>query len=239
MAQDPGTDGIRRLLKRLDRILRRAKPFAARLPEMAALKEEGDRLCFQPETAADPDRYQHCRQTVEDFYRRWAEAVGNEARAILEECRRLLPVDDIHWRLQAIRLRPVLGTIEHLTEVRKKLEGLMPGAAPVAQTPEQGRVGTGSRQGSPEAGGPPAGTTSQSGPLPPGPLWVTPREYARRFGIAEQTLANWRYQDRKLGRTEARPGYPQYKRVGRSVRYRLEPELISPWQRPVGDKECK
>lgn len=49
--------------------------------------------------------------------------------------------------------------------------------------------------------------------------WVTARVYAELHGLSEQGLANNRYQDRLAGRTEARPGYPFYKKFGGAVRY--------------------
>ena len=39
-----------------------------------------------------------------------------------------------------------------------------------------------------------------------------------------QTLANWRYRDRMAGRSGALPGYPQYRRFGRAIRYWIEDE---------------
>lgn len=49
--------------------------------------------------------------------------------------------------------------------------------------------------------------------------WMTAQSYARLYHLHPQTLANWRHQDRKAGRSEARPGYPHYRRFGGAVRY--------------------
>jgi hypothetical protein len=57
-----------------------------------------------------------------------------------------------------------------------------------------------------------------------GGRWVSGRIYAAVRGLAEQTLINWRYQDRVLGLTGARPGFPIYRRWGRVVRYFLPNE---------------
>lgn len=54
---------------------------------------------------------------------------------------------------------------------------------------------------------------------------MTGKVFARFHSLAPQTLANWRYQDRKAGRTTAGPGFPQYRRFGKAVRYRLEDPL--------------
>jgi hypothetical protein len=54
--------------------------------------------------------------------------------------------------------------------------------------------------------------------------WVTAKAYAEIHGIATQTLANWRHQDLKAGRSRAAPGFPQYKRFGTAVRYLLKAE---------------
>src|ERR1700733_2745164 len=72
--------------------------------------------------------------------------------------------------------------------------------------------------------------------------WITETEYARIHALSRQTLCNWRYQDRKAGRKEARRGFPQYRRFGRAVRYwlppqgdrcRWRPEKVSPEVSPV------
>jgi hypothetical protein len=55
--------------------------------------------------------------------------------------------------------------------------------------------------------------------------WVSECEFARLHGLARQTLANWRHRDRKAGRDHALPGYPQYRRFGRCVRYWLPADL--------------
>lgn len=51
--------------------------------------------------------------------------------------------------------------------------------------------------------------------------WITEKDFARTYKLSPRTLTNWRYRDRKEGRTEAAPGYPIYKYFGRSVRYFL------------------
>ena len=55
--------------------------------------------------------------------------------------------------------------------------------------------------------------------------WIKEAEFASIHGLSRQTLCNWRYRDRKAGRTEALPGYPQYRYFGCAVRYWLPPEL--------------
>ena len=52
--------------------------------------------------------------------------------------------------------------------------------------------------------------------------WLTERQFAERYGIAKQTLANWRYRDKVHGRTEAAPDYPTYRRFGKAIRYLIE-----------------
>lgn len=51
--------------------------------------------------------------------------------------------------------------------------------------------------------------------------WVTEKLYADLHGLSKQTLTNWRYRDRKAGRDQAGPGYPQYRYFGHAVRYWL------------------
>jgi len=52
--------------------------------------------------------------------------------------------------------------------------------------------------------------------------WVTEARYSEIYSISRQTLANWRYRDRRAGRTEAVLGFPVYRRFGKAVRYLLE-----------------
>ena len=52
--------------------------------------------------------------------------------------------------------------------------------------------------------------------------WVTARTYANIHSFSAQTLANWRHQDRKAGLSQARPGYPTYRRFGEAIRYLLD-----------------
>jgi len=49
--------------------------------------------------------------------------------------------------------------------------------------------------------------------------WLTEAQYAAKYGISRQTLTNWRYVDRKNGRTSAPDGFPIYKKFGNCVRY--------------------
>jgi len=57
-------------------------------------------------------------------------------------------------------------------------------------------------------------------------IWVTPREFARMFGLTEQGLANARSRERKTGRRL--PGAPVWRKFGRSVRYFVGRELLRP-----------
>lgn len=66
-------------------------------------------------------------------------------------------------------------------------------------------------------------------------LWVSEKEFARVHGLARQTLCNWRFRDRRAGRDCAGPGYPQYRRFGRAVRYWLAKET----SRAADDAEQK
>lgn len=51
--------------------------------------------------------------------------------------------------------------------------------------------------------------------------WVSEKVFAEIHGLAAQSLTNWRYRDRRAGRTGAGPGYPVYKYFGGAVRYWL------------------
>jgi len=57
-------------------------------------------------------------------------------------------------------------------------------------------------------------------------IWLTPKQFARMFGLSEQTLANARSRERKTGRRT--PGAPIWRKFGRSVRYFVGPELLQP-----------
>ncbi len=54
--------------------------------------------------------------------------------------------------------------------------------------------------------------------------WVTEKEFAELFGLHRGTLTNWRFMDRRLGLTAARPGFPTYRRFGGAYRYRVDGE---------------
>jgi hypothetical protein len=54
--------------------------------------------------------------------------------------------------------------------------------------------------------------------------WVTEKAFSDLTAIPRQTLANWRSRDRAAGRAGAAPGYPEYRRFGRAIRYRIERE---------------
>ena len=58
-----------------------------------------------------------------------------------------------------------------------------------------------------------------------GGRWVSERLYSEFTGLKPQSLCNMRYRDRKAGRDHSLPGYPLYRRFGRSVRYWLPAEL--------------
>jgi hypothetical protein len=73
--------------------------------------------------------------------------------------------------------------------------------------------------------------TADAKPDPPTlGTWTTARRYSRFFDVDEQVLANWRYRDKKAGREQALPGYPQYRRFGKAVRY-FVPEDAKPADR--------
>jgi hypothetical protein len=52
--------------------------------------------------------------------------------------------------------------------------------------------------------------------------WVSAKVYGHVCGFSEDVLGNWRWQDRRAERTEARPNYPRYKYFGTAIRYWLE-----------------
>ena len=57
--------------------------------------------------------------------------------------------------------------------------------------------------------------------------WIPGKTYAEIHGLHPQTLANWRREDKLSGRSEARPGFPPYRRFGKAVRYLLPPEAMA------------
>jgi hypothetical protein len=68
--------------------------------------------------------------------------------------------------------------------------------------------------------------------------WLTERQFAEQFGLARQTLSNWRYRDKQSGRTEAAPDFPTYRRFGKTIRYLVEdgqPKLNRPNQSKDAD----
>ncbi len=67
--------------------------------------------------------------------------------------------------------------------------------------------------------------------------YVREKTYAKIYDFNPQTLANWRHEDLKAGRLEARPGFPQYVRFSRAVRYLLE--IPEPHVNPDGRRQNK
>ncbi len=63
--------------------------------------------------------------------------------------------------------------------------------------------------------------------VPAAGFWDSDKLYSQLFGIPRQTLATWRFYDKKAGRLEAEPGKPRYRRWGRSVKYWFEPGTYS------------
>jgi hypothetical protein len=63
--------------------------------------------------------------------------------------------------------------------------------------------------------------SAKANELQPAGRWVTGKVYGEIHNIHPQTLANWRYFDRKAGRRQAEPGYPVYRYFGKAVRYWL------------------
>ena len=58
--------------------------------------------------------------------------------------------------------------------------------------------------------------------------WVTDRIYSELHNISRQTLANWRFRDRRAGRSGAPPGYPVYRYFGGAVRYFVRSDYDTP-----------
>jgi len=56
--------------------------------------------------------------------------------------------------------------------------------------------------------------------------WISAGEFARILGISEQTLANWRHKEKRLGKRPS--GAPRWIKVGSVIRYWLPRELADP-----------
>ncbi len=58
--------------------------------------------------------------------------------------------------------------------------------------------------------------------------WIPAKTYAAIHSLPVQTLVNWRFHDRKAGRSGAAPGYPPYRYFGGAVRYWLPADAGRP-----------
>ncbi len=184
-------------------LVRRARAFRERLPQIHRLVEERDRLGWQVEE--DRRRRQELDQPIGAFYTGWPQ-LGAEVRAAGKELAGLLPAHEVEAFSE--RLSETAGgpMVEALEAVQGRLEEFF------AEGPgrlRSGRHWAARQPGKPTAARPPAGR------------WVTAAEYAASAGVSLQTLANWRWQDRKAGRDGPGPGKPLYRCFGRAVRYFL------------------
>jgi non-ribosomal peptide synthetase component F len=183
---------------RFQALAERAEAFASRLPEIGSLVEERERRSSDAEEGRW--RRSELNREIGTYYAAWRELVA-EARAAAGALAGVLPAHEVEAYLAQVSETAVGATFEALVGVLRRLEEFLaarPKRRATVPRPAE-RLEEPSRAG----------------------RWVTAAEYAAFAGVSVQTLANWRWQDRKAGRDGPAPGKPLYRRFGRAVRYFL------------------
>jgi hypothetical protein len=188
--------------ERIRVLAERALAFRNRLPEIERLVEERNRLSLG--VGEERSRREELNSEISAFYAEWRGLVA-EAREAAGSLAGVLPAHEVEGFLARVSETAVGPTFEALVEMVRRLEEFA--AARPKRRATVPRPAECSRE------------PSRAG------RWVTAAEYAAFAGVSVQTLADWRWQDRKAGRDGPAPGKPLYRRFGRAVRYFLaEPE---------------
>jgi DNA-binding transcriptional regulator YiaG len=145
---------------------------------------------------------------VSAYYAAWRGFVA-EVRGACAKLRGVLPAHEVEAFVGRLSEAAVGPSVEALEALAGRLEEFA--AARPGQARREGRraVATAER--------------AAAGEKRPG-RWVTAAEFAAFAGVSVQTLANWRWKDRRAGRDGPGPGKPIYRRFGRAVRYFLPEE---------------
>lgn len=187
-------------------LAQRARTFRDRLPEIQRLVEERNRLGWDVE--AQRSRREELNREIGVFYAAWREFI-REAREAAGALIGVLPVREVEAFEGRLSETAVGLAAEALEAVSRRLEEFAAAARRKRRAVS-------------------AKTTERPEAPPRAGRWVTAAEYAAHIGVSVQTLANWRWQDRKAGRDGPGPGKPLYRRFGRSVRYLLPEEEQRP-----------
>lgn len=242
-------------LRELEDLVDRAREFESRLErirEQAELRQQLERGGWPQAGTEQFARWREASQAVEGFYAAFGEFVGQAREAMRgleavigrEECEALA------GRLHSSAVVPTRKALEQALERAREFMAAEAarrsrGVVRAMKAPANRDLAAGSQtaSGGPQLDAPAASHASQAAehkavtrpPWEPrhwsedehgqAGRWVTAAEYARLTGLSEQTLANWRYRDRKAGRTEAEPGKPRYRYFGKAVRYWLPRDI--------------
>lgn len=236
-------------LRELEELVERARVYASRLGEI----DEQVSLRRQLESGGWPEpgseefaAWEAARETVDKFYAEFGEFV-EQARIVLDGFRERIgsvEVESLQEKLHRSAVRSTCEALERALERAREFrdaeaagrrrrgrglrvaEDALPaiestGTAESVQTAP--KMGSGSHaRGKPPSWAPASWFADEQGAAG---RWVTAAVYARVAGISTNTLANWRYQDRKAGRNEAEPDKPRYRYFGSAVRYWLPAEM--------------
>lgn len=236
-------------LRELEELVEQARACASRLREI----DEQVSLRRQLESGGWPEpgsekfaAWDATRESVDQFYAEFGEFV-ERARIVLDGFREWigsLEVESLQRKLHRSAVRSTCEALERALERarefgdaeaagrRRRARGLRApedalsarensSRAESLQTAPRIESGSHSR-GKPPSWAPSSWFADEHGAAG---RWVTAATYARVAGISIQTLANWRYKDRRAGRKEAQPDKPRYRYFGAAVRYWLPAEM--------------
>ncbi|HXG33308.1 MAG TPA: hypothetical protein VNJ11_08080 [Bryobacteraceae bacterium] len=169
-------------------LAKRAEAFAARLEQIRDWVEERQRL----EAESEEQRLRRARlhREIESFYAGWRQWVA-EARAACGRLRGLLPAHEVERFAARLSETAIGPSLQALQELLGRLEEFLAASKSARARFREPRKVQAAAQPTPS---PPAAER-----------WVTASEYAAYAGVSVQTLANWRWQDRKAGRDHAAP----------------------------------
>lgn len=243
------------LRRELEELVDRASEFESQLERicrLTELRQQMERGGWPEPGSEEFARWQEASEAVEGFYAAFGEIVEQAREAVRrlepvigrEECQALA------GRLHGSAVGPTREALQRALERAREFMAAeaaarSPGTVRGERVPGNRGFGVGSESaaGGPQSGAPPARRRSPAAErtglarpawAPPGWFedeqgaegrWVTAAEYARVTGLSVQTLANWRYRDRRAGRTEAEPGKPRYRYFGNAVRYWLPQQM--------------
>ncbi len=242
--------GEANLLRELEQLVERAREFESQLEGIRAhaARREALESGSWPEPGSERcTEWKAAGEAVDEFYAGFG-ALVEQAKMLVPKLAPLIGKAECEAAQRRLHHSAVVSTrqeLEHLLARAREFHASESASRGAKRAP-RGRSGHGevrsadleAAEGARKASPAPRGEEGPLGKRPdwaprawfvdeqgiPG-RWVTAKEFARMAGIGVQTLANWRWQDRRAGREEAEPGKPRYRYFGSAVRYWLPAEM--------------